>query len=878
MTTLRLFIAPALFACSFLIVGSSALAQDDELDFLEETETTEAAETEGSEAAEEIFDFEADDEEVTEVADEETISEPAASEEASAEEPVAEQQTTEQSGEEMPAEETAAAEPEAQEPLEPAPAAEPGPAPSGTAEAEEVPVYKGPTLDEVIVTAQKRAEDVQDVPISVTAIGEEELDLKGIEGLGSFQLLAPNTKVDAGAFFNFIYVRGIGSDNNQGFDSSVGLFFDGMYMGRRAFIDQDFVDVDRVELLRGPQGALFGKNTLAGAFAVYTNPAPLDQANGNFSYKRGFENFLESLERIEAALGAPIIEDVLGFRASIVSEEQDGFMYNTKLERWEPVTDNKFYRFKTRWQPTPNWDIHLSYDESRIELRGSGAQLTHSPDYWLEFFRLFDPDVEDNGVDIYTSTDAGDWAERDMRYIILNAHYQWADHTISVVGGTAGIDETGFLDVDFSPAPVLTLLSTETYDQYSGEIRLTSPEADFQYIVGAFGFYSEFDAHQSVPIVPLVDAVGIAADTSVPPEQINEVLQQVNEFLPELTFAEGTDERTNIIKQTTTTYSVFGEANLTTWEDVIWTMGIRYTYEKKTAFQQLEHANGGLLFFAINQEEQAYMIDDEREEHHINPRLSVAWHLDDDQMVYGSVTNGSKAGGFNASALSENQTRFEDESSYAYEIGYKSMWFDGRVLANATAFHSIFRDLQVSAFNGEMYVVTNAADAISQGIELQGAWLISEYLVAGAAYGYLNAYYEEFRNGPCIAGQGSSCDLTGRPLPNAPQDSGFINLTWDRPIFNWPVNFHLAVDAYYQGFIYFQTDLDPLDTRDPAWLYNARIGFHHPDAYWSLIATVVNVEGARDTVGSADVPIFEGAHFGGGGGGRTIAVEARFKF
>lgn len=736
----------------------------------------------------------------------------------------------------------------------------------------------GPQLDEIIVTAQSRAQDVQDVPISVTAIGGETLDLKGIDGISGVALVAPNVKIDAGAFFNFIYVRGIGSDNNQGFDSSVGLFIDGVHLGRRGFLDQDFVDVNRVELLRGPQGALFGKNTIAGALAIYTND-PTDKFELNGTYKRGYENFGEGDVRYNLAVNIPIYKDKVAIRAGYGHHEQPGFMFNTKLQQVEPITDDDFYHTKARVELTDNLVLTVGYDWSSINLDGSGAQLTELPEHWRQLFALFDPEVEGNGTDTTTSRDARDGAFRDTTLAHAKLEWMYKDYVLTSITGYADIDEQGFLDVDFSPMPLINLMSTEEYEQFSQEFRIISPEGPLQFMGGLFYFESEFTAHQEVPFFGMSNVVATATGLGVLPNVLTGALQPLFDQLPGLDLTHGADERQTFINQKTTTYSVFGEVNMRLYEEFLVTVGLRWNRERKEALQRLTHENGGVFFALIVPGEADYELDDDRVEEHWTPRVVFSWQPDDDQMIYASANKGTKAGGFNASALNDQQTRFEDETSYAFEVGYRSTWLGGAAMLNLSAFHSIFKDLQVSAFNGTEYVVTNAADAISQGIEFEAAMALSETFLITLNYGYLDAYYDSFPTGPCVAGaEETPCDLSGKPLANAPQDSGSLAFFYDQPLFNWPVNFFLSADAFYQGDIFFQTDLDPLDTREAAVLYNARVGFHDPENLWSVLLAVVNITGDEASVGSADVPVFTGAHFGGGGGGRVFYLEGRVRF
>ncbi|MGB1088555.1 MAG: TonB-dependent receptor plug domain-containing protein, partial [Alphaproteobacteria bacterium] len=199
-----------------------------------------------------------------------------------------------------------------------------------------------PQLDEIIVTAQKRAEDVQDVPLSVTAIGGEELKEKNMADLNTVAAYAPNLSVLATPTFNFIYMRGVGSDYNRGFEQSVGIIIDEVFYGRPSYVSNGLLDLAAVEVLRGPQGTLYGKNSAAGALHLITaSPEP------DWSFDADAKFGERQAKRFRAAFGGPLFSDELSFRMAYMQDFQEGDIINTTLGgREERNLDNENIRLK----------------------------------------------------------------------------------------------------------------------------------------------------------------------------------------------------------------------------------------------------------------------------------------------------------------------------------------------------------------------------------------------------------------------------------------------------------------------------------------------------------------------------------------------------
>ncbi|MGB1088190.1 MAG: TonB-dependent receptor, partial [Alphaproteobacteria bacterium] len=206
-----------------------------------------------------------------------------------------------------------------------------------------------PKLDEIIVTAQKRAEDVQDVPLSVTAIGGETLKEKNIGDLAAVGEYTPNMNIINTPTFNFIYMRGIGSGWNRGFEQSVAIVIDEVFYGRPSYLSNGQLDLASIEVLRGPQGTLFGKNAVAGALHIRTaRPEAEWSADGDATF--GTDNF----QRYRGAIGGPLFNDDTSFRFAFLKETRDGDIQNTLLGVDENQIDNLVARLKFGWEPSAN--------------------------------------------------------------------------------------------------------------------------------------------------------------------------------------------------------------------------------------------------------------------------------------------------------------------------------------------------------------------------------------------------------------------------------------------------------------------------------------------------------------------------------------------
>lgn len=783
----------------------------------------------------------------------------------------------------------------------------------------------GPRLDEIIVTAQKRAEDVQDVPLSVTAIGGETLKEKNIGDLASVGEYTPNMTITNTPTFNFITMRGLGSGWNRGFEQSVAIVIDEVFYGRPSYLSNGQLDLSSIEVLRGPQGTLFGKNAVAGALhlrtAKPTNEWAVD-ADGTY----GSENF----RRVRGVVGGPLFSEDLSFRISFLDEERDGDIFNTLLKVDENQINNQSGRAKFLWDDGGKFNVLLSINGGTLRQDGSGAQSTLTKPRYQAAFEVFDPNFNDK-IDGFTSKDIRDYVDREYWDTTLHAEYEVGEALLSSISNYAWFDEDVYIDPDYAPMKALDLDNSEDYRQFSQEFRITSGPGEWEYIAGLYAYLTDIYATYSyATYIDVADAVALTgvllldqcnnSDLGLDAEQYRQCRDAVQNDAVSgrlagesiqakqlLTGGAAQESSNRVFDQQTDSFAAFGQVNWNWREDIVFTFGARVSYEEKTlhiehhlinnttgqegnviiqdpedgSYSQGSQPVGGamtLQLFTPGIEE--FTADKERTEFDISPKFSVQYIPNDDMMYYFTYGRGFKSGGFNAQPNRPDNIEFEEETSDTYEVGVKSEWLDGAARANVSVFYTSFKGLQIAAFNGVEFVVDNAADATIKGVEWEGMLAPMEGLLLAASGAYTDAKYDSFPVGPCqVDKQGLRiCDLSGGVLPAAPKWQHTLSATWDRELFNWGFNLHAGVDGLFEGENYINTDLDERTKKDGSWMLRARIGVHADDGRWSLMMFGDNLTDRDNRVVENDSPAQYEAFFGIVEPGRSFEVQGRFVF
>lgn len=734
----------------------------------------------------------------------------------------------------------------------------------------DAPSEKPLALDEIVVTAQKRAENIQDVPLSVTAVGGEALREKNLSSLNEVALYTPNTVINVGNGAGaFVKMRGLGSGNNKGFEQAVGLLIDGVYYGRIDYMTNALVDLDSIEIMRGPQGTLMGKNTIAGAISLNT-VNPQDEWEFDFAYGGGERD----RSKLTGIVNIPLVDGALAMRVVGQHERQDGYVYNTNVNEDQLDTHRDLFRFKMGFDGIENLSIvgTLEYAYLRQELWG--FEINKATDQSVLLNSAFDPGFETQ-ANYRNQTDQDGIAEKDSYIGTIKADYELGEYILTSVSGWSNIKYKNTIDADFGPIPLLTLGADDDWTQYSQEFRITSPIDTIDYVAGLYMFMSEYSNFSDLAQAPGVEPTDLVGGLLVP-----EVLQSaLSGIIPGIgPIAE--DHSYGDFYQESFSIAGFGQLRWHLLDDDLTLMaGLRYSYEEKEARMTREFTSTGLLFQQALAQEEFVKPTQKRVERDFSPKVSVTYAVFEDVNVYGTFAKAFKGGGFNASAVNAQEFEFDEEKADTFEAGIKGRFLGGALRINTAVFYTQFSNLQVSIFDGTKFVVKNAADATTKGVEFDSTMLLSEGLIMNLSVGYTKARYDSFPNGPCpVDATTETCDLSGRELDRAPDWNGTFGFNYNLPLGDMPIELVFGGDVNYQSDHFINTDLDPNEFQDAYFKYNARIAIQDPEGIWQFQINGKNLSDEMVLLGGADVPAQSGTHMGTYGEPRSITADFRVRF
>ncbi|WP_374680283.1 TonB-dependent receptor [Hydrocarboniphaga effusa] len=764
-------------------------------------------------------------------------------------------------------------------------------------------------IAEIVVTAQKRQQSLQDVPVSVTALGGDFIKETGAADLADASLYIPNVRVDADDLGSpQLFIRGFGTNAfNPSFESSVGFVQDEIYYGRPGYFTESMFDVERVEVLRGPQGTLFGKNTIAGVFNVTTKgPSDVFTADGRYQY--GSNNS----HRVEAGAGG-MLNDWFGMRVSGLYRSEDGQLYNSFLDRDEEKLEQKAARGKLRF---------LLSDSVTTDVLIQGSE-TKAPFWPYQLYKLdadtrtylsgFDPNIEDNPKDFQTEFNTPGFIEKGSE--TLGVRTQWdigelgglrnAQSVLMLAGSRFYIDQLNELDV--SPADIASLDNHEDHKQFSAELRF-SADADslfglgqkVEFVGGVFWYDSNYVLDASIQAgkdiasylltQDFFQLAGIAPG-SVPGLQLPGLPILGSIIGPLL----GPDYYQFDYEQDVSSYAAFGQMTWYLTDHWAITPGIRINRESKTVDASgTQHcprrADTACIMAALLGANDYPSADQrrplKRSETDVSPKIVLQYFGDNGINLFTSYTRGYKSGGFNALSYTGEDLEFKPEKAQTYELGAKTTFFDRTLRFNATLYHTRFEDLQVLALQGVITNVSNAAVATSKGLEADFMWItpFTPLRIMGS-FGLLDASYDRYPEAPAPVRNpqtgalqlGATQDLGGRRIAFAPRQTATLTPTLDFPLF-FGLGGQLAGDVIYQGDQYTDVDLDP-NTHVPAYtLYNARLIVSNAEQTWSLAVGGTNLADKRVLNQVADASFFPGTYFAQQAAGRQLFAALSLRF
>lgn len=668
----------------------------------------------------------------------------------------------------------------------------------------------GFALEEVIVTAQKRVESAQDIPISVHAFSSSALNKLGANNLSDLTEAAPSLKIGGlgRGSQQWMGMRGVVDfARNVGIDARMGVYIDGVFQGRSYAADVPLLGLESVELLRGPQGTLFGKNTVTGAISLNTKK-PTEDFEAELGAEYGRYETSKFIGYINGAL-----TDTLFASASASYQQGDGYYDNLLLDKDVGDWDNTAGRVQLRWVPSDMVDIRLSGDYTE---KNSDQPLATNAD--LEPY-----DTHQNFV---PTDDYESWGTALTADVFLSG-----DYTVTSISAFRHNEFETFADDDYTPLELVSIEFNEDSDQYSQEFRLVSPVNDkYDWVGGLYYFYNDLSSDRNV-------AVGETLIAGLSPA-----------LAPVAGAIAGYTEVPN--KITNETWAAYLHGNYRFTPDIELTAGIRYTTEEKELKEWsqisfpndpavaagLEAATGqpftqspGFLLGAINYEEFGENLSDDD----WSPTIGLNYFFEEDIMLYIKYARGFKSGGWNADFMTNGLDFFayDSESVDSYEAGIKSTLLDNSLRLNAAYYYSEYDDFQVfqQVFNsgGNPSVqLTNAGAVTNQGVEVESTWIPTDRLQFTLNAVWLDTNYDKFEN------QGGD-SYKDNELPFSPEWRFYAGTQYIQPLGSFgDLTFNVDY-AYTDDQFTDPSNVQPF-VLDSYGLWNGRVTLTPASAAWEI--------------------------------------------
>ena len=692
-------------------------------------------------------------------------------------------------------------------------------------------------IEEIIVTARHRSENIQNVPIAMSAVTGAAIQEARIYTLQELEYSVPNLVFGetGSSGETHIGIRGIGDfSRNIGFDTRVGVYLDGVFAGQSLAVDQGLVDIAQVEVLRGPQGTLFGKNSSSGAINITSNKPELGETSGELRLGAGNMDSTSGQAILNFPLG-----DTAAARISLITHKQGGYVDNLFTGGKNMSGDQTLGRLRLRFQPSDALDINFSYDfreqdnnlvflEPDAAFENSSGNPAAAPNF-----------VVDQDADLIDQN-SGSGGGLTVDYTFNNGHVLTSITGVRTVDRKVGSDEdatrTFTLDARYFE---------DDFDHITQELRLASPDDQaFRYVVGAFYFDQDAKTDRVVALGP-----GFGG----PPEGVDAAVQ------------DSAVDTTNI--------AIFVNGDLDVSDK--WTLsgGLRYTDESKDArIDQFVFPGFGL----------AELIQESftRDEDYTTATASLQYQATDDMLAYFTYSNGYKAGGFNVDLVPTVQDLFFDEETVdSFEIGLKTDLLDGRLRLNVTAFQAEYDDYQVFQFRFDPFsgttalLVSNAASVTTKGLEVEGVARFTDNFELSYGVGLTDATFDDFPGGAVDPGTGESINVAGNTLPRAPDVTASLTA---RYLFSaGSIDGSAVLNFTHRGEQFFNPDNRENSRQDAYSLVNASLDLdineHWSIGIWGRNLTDEVYRGMRGVS-------FLGIPFSLYMRPRTYGVEAAFRF
>jgi iron complex outermembrane receptor protein len=716
--------------------------------------------------------------------------------------------------------------------------------------------------NDIIVTARRRSEGAQDIPLAVTVLGAQQIAETGAFNVSRLQQLAPSLQFTSSNPRNTtLNIRGLGVPfglTSDGFEQGVGLYIDDVYYSRVASAAFDFLDVAQIEVLRGPQGTLYGKNTTAGAVSITTNQPTFDFEGsaevslGNYAFKQA-----------RVAVSGPL-SDTIAVRVAASATDRSGTISNVTSGQDIQSLDNLGIRAQVLWQPTPDLKITLAGDYNRQDANCCGSVFVRTVSTQRPLNRQFAAlaaaqnyrPVSADPFDRLSDLDASLNAGNDVGGVALRVNWDVGPGTLTSVTAWRYWDWKPENDRDFTGLPIVTESNNPSQqNQYTQELRYAYAGKRFDFVVGAFAFDQRIDTQG-------LEAHGAASSrwTIAPSNALSNDPSVLNGL---------TARNTQFLESTSA--AVFGQLSFKVTDAFTVQPGARLNYDKKSGFYQRRVFTGtgaeltGRETDARSRAQlgvfQPQLSAPEDTDWNFTYDLTLSYELAPDILAYGTYAKSFKTIGINQNGLPTDANgvpiadagTIRPENVDHFELGLKTQFWDRKATLNFAAFRTDIRDYQAIVTNGQFGVLrgflANAEKVRSQGIEADFSVRPSERFSAYVSGAYTDATYVRFVDAPCppelsggttaAAGQTPSapgtpggispanCDISGARLPGVSEWSFSFGAEANLPssLLGLGGEFYLGYDGSYRSDFSSNASPSAATRVDGYSLSNVRLGF-----------------------------------------------------
>jgi iron complex outermembrane receptor protein len=690
------------------------------------------------------------------------------------------------------------------------------------------------TVEEVVVTAQKRAENIQDVPLSIMAVSAKAMEAKGVEDATDLERTVPNLRLDAIAQASgiAIRIRGFGAQSNAAIDPSVAPYVDGVFIPRPGAVLSTFLDVETVEVLRGPQGTLFGRNATVGALSVKTFAPQFGGMSGRIGAQVG--NYGE--HQVDGMINVPAGEN-FALRFAGLANETDGFVKNKLDGKTYGAKDTVEGRLSAKWQPTDafTWIGRADYAHTS----GDGVAINQVDISTATPAQLAAYTARTNGNPT-TLSDPPSFTANQLYKNLNLADIQWgasSDITWEFAGGyTLRLidayrdwqNQQSDGDVVFTTLDLLSRDARFDSKSQSHELQLISPkgalmDGRLDFVAGLYYFDEDYKIDE-------VFHVGRQFCTFAAPV----ALRALCETFPKTAATVGA------FTQDAKSTAAYAQATFAFTDTLDLILGGRETWDKKSG-TFVQTIKNPLLASTLRAPESAALTFDDSQP---NWRASLSWRPTPDVTAFITYATGYKSGGLNSAggtvALGARRL-FDSETSTDWEVGAKSVLLDRRLLLNVTAYRTDLDDFQERSFDGTSFIVRNAGSIRAQGVELEGQAKPTANFSVDFGMAYLDSKFtaNHFAPGlPACTGAATSCpltqDLTGKRPTYSPEWTGNLGAEYVTPQFADGFTVAIRGDASYSSSYASTNDLSPQGMIDAVTLYGGRVTLTSPDRSWQV--------------------------------------------